>query len=115
MGNAGPGFNAPFSSSALLCEQLATNMGMAGQNQLNEMAMTQNIVVTVPGNTRFYLVLEKGSRATARRAKENSASSSATATGVPSPEELRQLLELKREISQMAEPAAASPSGAPQP
>ncbi len=87
-------------------------MGMAGQNQLNEMAMTQNIVVTVPGNTRFYLVLEKGSRATSRRAKENSSSSSATATGVPSLEELRQLLELKREMSQMAEPAIASPGGA---
>ena len=114
VGNAGTGFNAPFSSSALLREQLATNMGMAGQNQLNEMAMSQNIVVTVPGNTRFYLVLEKGSRATARPAKENSSSSSATATVVPSLEELRQLLELKREMSQMAEPAATSSNGAPQ-
>ena len=114
VGNAGTGFNAPFSSSALLREQLATNMGMAGQNQLNEMAMSQNIVVTVPGNTRFYLVLEKGSRATSRPAKENSASSSVTENGVPSLEELRQLLELKREMSQMAEPAASSSSGAPQ-
>ncbi len=114
VGNAGAGINAPFSSSALLREQLATNMGMAGQNQLNEMAMTQNIVVTVPGNTRFYLVLEKGSATAARPAKENSSSSSARETGVPSLEELRELLELKREMSQMAEPAAASPSGAPQ-
>jgi hypothetical protein len=114
VGNAGAGINAPFSSSALLREQLATNMGMAGQNQLNEMAMTQNVVVTVPGNTRFYLVLEKGSRATARPARPNSGSTSATATGVPSLEELRQLLELKREMSQMAEPAASSSSAAPQ-
>ncbi len=114
VGNAGSGFNAPFSSSALLREQLATNMGMAGQNQLNEMAMSQNIVVTVPGNTRFYLVLEKGSRTAARPARENSPSSSTTATAVPSLEELRQLLELKREMSQMAEPAAASSSAAPQ-
>ncbi len=55
-----PGTTSVFSEDALLREQLASNMATAGQEQFNELATQQHIVVTVPGNTRFYLVLEQG-------------------------------------------------------
>jgi len=53
------GFNGPLSESALLRDRLATNIGIAGDQELNSLAFNQNIVVTVPGNTRFYVVVEK--------------------------------------------------------
>jgi hypothetical protein len=59
VGNGGSsGFYGPFSESALLRERVANNVGVAGDEELNELAFNQNIVVTVPGNTRFYIVLE---------------------------------------------------------
>src|SRR5437867_3805286 len=53
-------FSAPFSSRALLGERLASSVAIGGQNELNELALNQNVVVTLPGSTRFYLVLLKG-------------------------------------------------------
>jgi hypothetical protein len=35
-------------------------VGIAGQNELNGATLNQNIVVTLPGSTRFFLVLQKG-------------------------------------------------------
>jgi hypothetical protein len=42
-------------------ERLADNVATAGQEELNGLAFNQNIVVTVPGNTRFYIVAQKPS------------------------------------------------------
>jgi hypothetical protein len=35
-------------------------VGIAGQNELNGATLNQNIVVTLAGSTRFFLVLQKG-------------------------------------------------------
>jgi hypothetical protein len=59
--SSGSGFYGPLSESALLRERVANNVGVAGDEELNELAFNQNIVVTVPGNTRFYIVLGTGS------------------------------------------------------
>lgn len=117
VGSNSNGFNAPFSSSALLRERLAGNVGIAGQNELNELTLNQNIVVTLPGNTRFYLVLQKGTTpgATLEATRPGSAASTTSNSNVPSLQELRQLLELKREMSQMYEQAGAPVGNAPQP
>lgn len=110
------GFNAPFSSTALLREHLASNVGIAGQDELNEAALNQNIIVTLPGSTRFYLVFQKGTTPEASPASDRSrlARSAAPENSAPSLEELRQLLELKREMSQMYEQAATQGDSAPQ-
>jgi hypothetical protein len=78
---------------------------MAGQDEINMLAANQNIVVTVPGNTRFYIVLEKGSseqqngKPGVRPTDINNAS---FANGkVPTLEELRELMQLKNELNQM--------------
>jgi len=109
-------FNAPFSTSALLREHLASNVGIAGQNELNEAAINQNIIVTLPGSTRFYLVFQKGTTPEASTAADRlrSARSAAPDNSAPSLEELRQLLELKREMSQMYEQAATQGDSAAQ-
>ncbi len=116
VGNTSGGFNAPFSSSALLRERLAGNVAIAGQNELNGMTLNQNVVVTLPGGTRFYLVLEKGAAAQASPAARprESAETRTANTSVPNLEELRKLLELRRELSEMYDQTPAPADNAPQ-
>lgn len=113
VGNGGSsGFYGPISESALLREQVANNVGIAGDEQLNELAFNQNVVVTVPGNTRFYIVLESGSveRGADRTQPANLASTSSRGGAVPSLDELRQLLQLRQELSSMYQQAGTTPA-----
>jgi hypothetical protein len=101
----GNNLSGPISNSALLRERLADNVGIAGQNEMNAVAFNQNIMVTVPGNTRFYIVLQQtaissGQSPTARRTSSASASG-ADSQGVPNLQELRELLQLRQELSQL--------------
>jgi len=100
-GPNGSALNAPFSESALLRERLANNVAIAGQNEFNQLALNQNLVVTLAGNTRFYLVLEKGSSAGTPTPASSRTTPSTSVASLPSVEELRQLLELRGELNQM--------------
>ncbi len=99
--------NGPISGSVLLRERMADNVGIAGQNELNQVAFNQDIVVTVPGNTRFYVVLQKttDSAGKARSSGHGNDASRAMGDGqdAPSFEELRQLLQLRQELSQLSQ------------
>jgi hypothetical protein len=104
------GFNGPLSQSALLRDRVATNIGIAGDQELNSLAFNQNIVVTVPGNTRFYVVL--GKSATAREEETRPATRQRSNNAqLPTAEELRQLMQLRRELSEMAQQTNTSGSG----
>jgi hypothetical protein len=96
------GLNAPLSQSAFLRDRIATNIGIAGDQELNGLAFNQNIIVTVPANTRFYLVVEKGTTMREGAARP-AATESVNSTPLPSAEELRQLIELRRELSEMVQ------------
>ena len=52
----GRGLGGQVDNSILLRERLSSNIAMAGEQDLAMQAYQQNIVVTVPANTRFYLV-----------------------------------------------------------
>ena len=113
VGNGGSaGFYGPISESALLRERIASNVGMAGDQELNELAFNQNIVVTVAGNTRFYIVLENmGSANTSAGGRLASQAVTTQRNSLPTLDELRQLMQLKEELStmyQQASPPAAS-------
>ncbi|HWH60147.1 MAG TPA: hypothetical protein VN682_21140 [Terriglobales bacterium] len=92
------GLSAPLSESALLRDRLATNIGMAGDQELNGLTFNQNIIATVPANTRFYIVMEKGEQE--NRAEARTADRSGNPP-LPSVNELRQLMQLRRELSEM--------------
>jgi len=94
------GLNAPLSQGALLRDQVATNIGIAGDQQLNSFALSQNIVVSVPGNTRFYVVIEKGTTAYEEQARP-ARSQQAGNSPLPTAEELRQLMQLRQELSEL--------------
>jgi hypothetical protein len=55
----GRGLGGQVDNSILLRERLSSNIAMAGEQDLAMQAYQQNIVVTVPANTRFYLVLNE--------------------------------------------------------
>ena len=107
VGNTGSaGFYGPISESALLRERVANNIGVAGDQQLNELAFNQHIVVTVPGNTRFYIVIENtGSANNTTGGRPASVAVTTPRNGVPTLDELRQLMQLKQELSQMYQQA----------
>jgi hypothetical protein len=105
------GLSAPLSQSALFRDQIATNIGIAGTQQLNSLAFNQNIVVSVPGNTRFYVVIEKGGTAP----EEVRAAAQRDGGGtLPTMEELRQLMQLRRELSELYRQPSAQETAAQQ-
>jgi type IV secretory pathway VirB10-like protein len=117
-GQGTTGFNGPISENTLLRERLADNIGMAGQDEINTLAANQTIVVTVPGNTRFYIVVEKGSseQPTGRPGVRPTDINTATLSGsrVPTLEELRELMQLKSELNQMYLQTNSQPTSAQQ-
>jgi hypothetical protein len=109
------GFNGPLSESALLRDRIATNIGTAGDQELSGLTFNQNIVVTVPGNTRFYIVIEKGT--TVRDGEARLASmQQVNNRALPTSEELRQLMQLRQELSEMVQQSSTQspPQQAPQ-
>jgi hypothetical protein len=99
------GFNGPLSESALLRDRIASNVGIAGDQELSRLAFSQNIVITVPGNTRFYLVVQKGTDRAGRQGQAASLTTTQETRNPPLPgaSELRQLLQLQRELSQASQ------------
>jgi len=66
----------------------------------NESRFNQNVVVSVPGNTRFYIVVGKD---TTVREEETQPARTQQASNAPLPtaNELQQLMQLRRELSEM--------------
>lgn len=92
------------STNSLLRERLADNVAMAGEQELNGLAFNQNLVVTVPGNTRFYIIVQKptsDSGATNSEVRSASTNTAGFNGRVPTLEELRQLIQLRREINEL--------------
>ncbi len=105
----GTGVNDSLSNNVILRERLSENIATAGQNQMSGLAYRQNIVVTVPGNTRFYLVLGRSDKA-----REGSNERSPVTSPVPTPaspslqnasmetQYMQELDNLKRQLDQLS-------------
>jgi hypothetical protein len=122
-GPGGFGIGGQLDNSVLLRQRIASNAGLAGEQEVEGLAANQNIVVSVPGNTRFFIVLLEGSgqESPARTAPAGRRGTSQIATGnaaLPSAEELQELIELKAELDRMYQQVAATrtvaPTGPPQ-
>ena len=105
------------SPNTLMRERLADNVATAGQEELNGLAFNQNLVVTLPGNTRFYIVVQKPSsdHGGATSGTRSTGTSTAGFTGgVPTLEELRQLMQLRSEINELYTQASSQAAIQPQ-
>jgi hypothetical protein len=84
---------------------MASNLALAGEQQMAALAYQQNIVVTVPARTQFYLVLNEtsGVRATAGIPESVSRAESAANpinSGLTD-REMQELLQMRNEMREM--------------
>ena len=89
--------NQPLSESDLMRERVSNNLGEASDEQISRMAITSRIVVTVSAGTPIYVVLEQTPKADTSSGRSDGRGSHSLTTNT---EELRQLLQLKRELNQ---------------
>ncbi len=112
----GPGYGGltgPVDQSILLRERIASNAGLAGEQELMGLAYNQNIVVTLPGNTRFYIILQEPASSSPQTGITPAAASRTNIAGadgqaVPTAAELRELISLKDELNKMYQEVAAT-------
>jgi hypothetical protein len=89
--------NQPLNESDLMRERVSNNIGEASDEQISRMAITSRIVVTVSADTPIYVVLEQTPKTDAAPGRSEGRRSQSLTTNA---EELRQLLQLKRELNQ---------------
>jgi hypothetical protein len=95
----GRGLTGGIDNSILLRERIASNVALAGEQEMARLAYQQNIVVTVPANTRFYLVLHQ-TEARRSRDADSKATPTASRTGM-SDQELQEMIQIRNEIREM--------------
>jgi type IV secretory pathway VirB10-like protein len=111
VGAGGSAIGQPITGGTLLRDRLAGNITSAGEQELTNAAFAQNIVVTVPAQTRFYIVFQK---AAVEHVSAPPAKVTSGGTTMPTVQELRELMDLRREINQMyTESAVPQTSSAP--
>jgi hypothetical protein len=108
VGGGGAGLSRSITGESLLRDRIAGNIALAGEQELMNAAYSQNISVTVPANTKFYVVLQKASVNTTAPPPARSGESVSRAAEIPTAQELRELMDLKREINRMYQESNSS-------
>ena len=107
----GGGLSSGITGETLLRDRVASNIALAGEEQLRAAAYSQNITVTLAANTRLYVVLQKQAASTSV-ARISETSETRAQTELPTIQELRELMDLRREINRMYQESNDSSSGA---
>ncbi len=100
LGAGGSGLTRTVTGETLLRDRVASNIALAGEQELTNAAYSQNISVTVPANTPFYVVLQKPAINTTSSAAR-SVDTALRPAEIPTVQELRELMDLRREINRM--------------
>ncbi|HEY1936416.1 MAG TPA: TrbI/VirB10 family protein [Candidatus Angelobacter sp.] len=93
--------NQPLSEGDLLRERVSNNIAQASDEEVNKLAVTERLVVSVPADTEIYVVLQKMAKLSPV-STSNGSLSSVQGGSRQSAEQLRQLLQLQRELNQDA-------------
>jgi len=88
--------NQPLSEGDMLRERMSNNIGQASDEQVSRLVLTEHVVVTIPADTPIYVVLEQTARSST--ASTNASSSDSRPLTSANMDELRQLLQLQREL-----------------
>jgi hypothetical protein len=107
VGAGGAGLNGSITGETLLRDRVAGNIALAGEQELMSAAYSQNVSVTVPASTRFYVVLQKTVAVVSPVSQ--SPSVPLRSAEIPTVQELRELMDLKREINRMYQDASSAP------
>ncbi len=92
----------PLSESDLMRERISDNIGEASDEQISRMSITQHVVITIPADTPINVVIEQAAKPPT---STQTSSSSAPDGNNRNTEELRQLLQLQKELHQTSESA----------
>jgi hypothetical protein len=101
VGGGGAGLSRTITGESLLRDRLAGNIALAGDQQLMDAAYTQNIVVTLPANIRFYVVIQKPMVEPPKSVPAGRNANGVGSVEAPTVQELRELMDLRREINRM--------------
>ncbi|HZQ54038.1 MAG TPA: hypothetical protein VFB14_17685 [Bryobacteraceae bacterium] len=109
----GTGATDALNSNVLIREQVMNNIGSAADQEIQQMAYSEHRVVTLPGNTRFYLVIDHQARPRERREthEQQVLDSNTSNASVQA-----QLLELRKELADITAkqtPLASQPLPVP--
>jgi hypothetical protein len=96
--------NQPLSEGDLLRERITNNIGQASDQTVANLAVTEHVVVSVAAGTEIYVILQKSATESIHGA---GARLPLQTKSQPSIDELRQLVQLQRELNQTR---AAKPS-----
>ena len=88
--------NQPLSESDMLRERVSNNIGEASDEQVSRLVLTEHVVVTIPADTSIYVVLEHPARTS--NTLTSPSSSDSRPLNSANVDELRQLLQLQREL-----------------
>ena len=91
--------NQSLSEGDLLREKVSNNMGQSSDQEVARLTITEHLVVSVPADTEIYVVLEKATKQDIQERRAQLPTRAQTANQ-PNTEELRQLLQLQRELNQ---------------
>ena len=96
--NRGTSAGDALNSNVLIREQLMNNLGSTGDQEIQRMASSEHPVVTLPGNTRFYLVIDQEAKPGERR----EVPTQSVGDGNTSNASIQtQLLELRKELAEV--------------
>jgi len=87
--------NQPLSESDLVRERLSNNIGQAADQQVARLTLSEQTVISLPAGTELYVVLEK-----LALDKTHPEQAPLAGSNQPSVDELRQLMQLQRELDQ---------------
>ena len=90
--------NQPLSEGDLLRERVTNNIGQASDQTVANLALTEHIIVSVPADTEIYVVLQKPAKQVVQ--ESHTQSPPPRPLNQPNLDELRQLLQLQREMNQ---------------
>jgi len=113
------GASGALDNSILLRERIASNAGLAGEQEFTSFAANEQIVVTVAANTRFFIVLvdsnnqDRSPRLTPTRGQRGQTQLAAADSALPSASELQELIDLKTELNRMYQQVGATRTSDP--
>ena len=110
VGAGGAGLSRTITGETLLRDRLGSNIGLAGEQELMNAAYSQNITVTVPANTRLYVILQKPAINAPAPAAVRKTENASQPIEIPTAQELRELMDLRREINRMYQESNAAAS-----
>src|SRR5205823_1313993 len=99
VGAGGSGLSRTITGETLLRDRLAGNIALAGEQELTNAASSQNIAVTLPANIRFYVVMQKSAIESTKPVIAGRSETRPDPTETPTVQELRELMDIRREIN----------------